>query len=205
MWTSWWRTLRSRPRLGKEVSKSKVHSFWGGHSFLQHAPKISSASKKEGFPQISREIAQIVGKQDVGSMRVKRLDLTKKPNLTFPWKITSALGMSSAHLHLTDLARISLSQVDWDPPHASSRTPTVEEKWGGDSPRSRLRYPTMSKLHQLRGLTNTNAKCRIFWASKGPERKPWPRGKPLNRKNESQCVFFKSHLFWGHSSRDPPP
>ena len=59
------------------VFLSKVHSFWGVIAFLQHAPKKSSAAKMEGFPQHSREIAQIVGGQNVGSMQVKRSDPEK--------------------------------------------------------------------------------------------------------------------------------
>ena len=41
----------------------------------------------------------------------------------------------------------------------------------------------MAKLlpHVLSGLKNANAKRRVF-ERKGPERKPWPRGKPLERK-----------------------
>ena len=47
----------------KSWGKSKVHSFLGVVAFLQHAPKKSSAAKMEGFPQNSRESAQIVGGQ----------------------------------------------------------------------------------------------------------------------------------------------
>ena len=41
----------------------------------------------------------------------------------------------------------------------------------------------------LSGLKNANAKRRVFFERKGAERKPWPRGKSLNRKKRSQCVF----------------
>ena len=40
--------------------------------FLQHAPQKPSASNIEGFPQNSKEIAEIVGGQNVGSMHIKR-------------------------------------------------------------------------------------------------------------------------------------
>ena len=39
----------------------------------------------EGFLQNSREIAQIVGGQNVGSMHVKRSDPEKDWNFTFLW------------------------------------------------------------------------------------------------------------------------
>ena len=36
----------------------------------------------------------------------------------------------------------------------------------------------------------TQTQNAAFFERKGPERKPWPRGKPLKRKTESQCVFW---------------
>ena len=58
-------------------AESKVHSFCGVMAFLQHGPKKLSASKMEGFPRNSGEIAQIVSGQNVGSMHVKRSDPEK--------------------------------------------------------------------------------------------------------------------------------
>ena len=49
-------------------------SFLGVMAFLQHAPKKSSASKIKGFHQNSREIAQIVCGQNVGSIQFERPD-----------------------------------------------------------------------------------------------------------------------------------
>ena len=43
----------------------------------------------------------------------------------------------------------------------------------------------------LSGFRNANAQNAAFFGRKGPERKPWPRGKSLNRKKWSQCVFFE--------------
>ena len=57
--------------------KVKSIALGGAVAFLQHAPKKSSADKMKGFPQNSREIAQIVGGQNVGSMQVKRSDPEK--------------------------------------------------------------------------------------------------------------------------------
>ena len=51
--------LHAFARLGK----SKIHGFWGVIGFLQHARKRSPASKIEGFPHSSREVAHIVGGQ----------------------------------------------------------------------------------------------------------------------------------------------
>ena len=62
-----------RPKRGKV----KSIAFWGVIAFQKHAPKKSSASKIEGFLQNSRDIAQIVGGQNVGSMHVKRSDPEK--------------------------------------------------------------------------------------------------------------------------------
>ena len=59
-----WREKSVAPGLQWMLEKksSKAHSFWGVIAFL-HAPKKSSASKMEGVPQNSREIAQIVSGQ----------------------------------------------------------------------------------------------------------------------------------------------
>ena len=58
------RVLRSR-----SWGESRVHSFLGAMAFLQHAQKSRPlASQKKGFPQNSREIAQIVGRQNVRSL-----------------------------------------------------------------------------------------------------------------------------------------
>ena len=35
----------------------------------------------------------------------------------------------------------------------------------------------------------TQTQNAAFFERKGPERKPWPRGKSFNRKKRSQCVF----------------
>ena len=37
----------------------------------------------------------------------------------------------------------------------------------------------------------TQTQNAAFFERKGPESKPWPRGKPLNRKKESQRFFFE--------------
>ena len=70
--------------------KSKVHSFI---AFLQHAPKKSSASKMECFPQISKEIAQIVGGRKVGSIHVQDQILTKTRTLLFPKTLRGSSGI----------------------------------------------------------------------------------------------------------------
>ena len=67
---------------GAKVVKSIA--FWGVIAFLQHAPKKLSTSKMDGVPQNFREIAQIVGGQNVGNMHVKRSDLKKARTLFFP-------------------------------------------------------------------------------------------------------------------------
>ena len=57
--------------------KVKSIAFFGGRAFLQHAHKQLSVTIMEVFPQNPREIAQIVGGQNVGSMHVKRSDPEK--------------------------------------------------------------------------------------------------------------------------------
>ena len=66
------------------LGKVKSIAFGGGLAFLQHAPKTSSASKLEGFPQNSTEVAQTIGGPNVGSMHVQRSDREKDANFTFP-------------------------------------------------------------------------------------------------------------------------
>ena len=61
--------LMYNPLAGKELL--------GAMAFPSHAPKRSSASKMEGYPQNSGEIAQIVCRQHVGSMHVQRSDPEK--------------------------------------------------------------------------------------------------------------------------------
>ena len=46
---------------------------------------------------------------------------------------------------------------------------------------------------ELSGLRNANAKRRFF-ECKRPKRKPCHRGKSLNRKKRSQCVFLNSRV-----------
>ena len=41
----------------------------------------------------------------------------------------------------------------------------------------------------------TQTQNAAFFERKGPERKPWPRGKSLNRKKRSQCVFLNALRF----------
>ena len=57
------------------------------------------------------------------------------------------------------------------------------------STKSRSLLPgKVSVLRTLVGL-RTQMQNATFFERKGPERKSWPRGKPLNRKKRSQCVF----------------
>ena len=69
---------------GEGGGESRVHSFSVVIAFLQHTPKKSSASKMEGFPQNCRAIAQIIDRQNVGSLHVKTSDPEKDQNFTFP-------------------------------------------------------------------------------------------------------------------------
>ena len=55
-------------------AKVKSRGFGGVVAFLQHAPETSLASKMKAFQRNSREIAQVVDGQNVGSMHIKRSD-----------------------------------------------------------------------------------------------------------------------------------
>ena len=46
----------------------------------------------------------------------------------------------------------------------------------------------------LSGLENANAERRVFFERKGPERKPWPRGKSLNRKRTIAMRFLNASV-----------
>ena len=79
--------------FSRRWGKIKVHSFLGVIAFLSHAPKKSSAAKMDSFlSKKSREMAQIVGRQNVGSMHVKRSDPEKTRTLLFPEKIFPISG-----------------------------------------------------------------------------------------------------------------
>ena len=58
--------------------------------FLQHAPKGSSASKIEGFPQNSRDIAQIQGGENIGRCTSKDQTLKTTRILHFTDRLTSS-------------------------------------------------------------------------------------------------------------------
>ena len=59
------------------VGKKESPWFWGGQTFQKHAPKNLSAAKMDCFLSNSREMAQIVSGENVGSMHVKRSDPEK--------------------------------------------------------------------------------------------------------------------------------
>ena len=52
-----------------------------------------------------------------------------------------------------------------------------------------LNHERSERMSTLVGL-RTQTQNAAFFERKGPKRKPWPRGKSLNRKKWSQCVFW---------------
>ena len=63
--------------------RAKSMTFGGVMVFLQRVPKRSSASKMVGSHKFQKQTAQIVGRQNGGSMQVKRSDPGKRLELYF--------------------------------------------------------------------------------------------------------------------------
>ena len=82
---------------------------------LYNAPSMHTVDKMQGFQQNSREIAQIVGGQYVGSMQVKDQTLRKTRTLLFPESRSWFLGRGCDETLFSERKKGLFSEKGWKP------------------------------------------------------------------------------------------
>ena len=95
--------------------------------------------------------------------------------------------MSLLHLSLPGLFIRHCSSNDLEKPQARSLSVATPADCRG---KNRL-FCILCKFWAVKTLVGlrTQTQNAALFERKGPEREPWPRGKSLNRKKRSQCVF----------------